>query len=414
VGAPHEGERAAPEQDGPGRGEGGVVWAAASCGGKMGAMPPSTHSRFACDERFPARQVLRLCRRAIVGQGLDLRGLRVLTEATVGYRRVAPVIAALAGADEVHAVSRDTAQAARKEAEAQTAWLATAAGVRERIHLVPTRLQAPLRTIDVVTDLPGVRPIDESIVRNLSDRAVVTLMRGVAFWQPADVDVGGCRRVGIAVAGVDEEAVGIHPYVPLATLWGLTALGVEAVGGTVMVAGAGVAYPYVVRALSQLGARVLVAAPEPAGRIVLYGGRKVGDSLAEGAVLDRLAEADALVLSPAAPGERLLGPGTALEALALAEAAPHLAVVCGATEAEGRALVEAGLRVWPAPSSGEPAALDELLPRPTIDLLVAGFKVGEVMARARRAGSSPVVAEQAAAREAKAELLPQDLGSARR
>ena len=87
-------------------------------------MPDLQHPRFACDESFPGRQVLRLARRAIERYRLDLRGLRVLTEASTGYRRATPVIAALAGADEVYAIGRDTAQAARKEAEAQTAYLA--------------------------------------------------------------------------------------------------------------------------------------------------------------------------------------------------------------------------------------------------------------------------------------------------
>ena len=91
------------------------------------------HPRFACDESFPGRQVLRLARRAIERYRLDLRGLRVLTEASVGYRRATPVIAALAGADEVYAIGRDTAQAARKEAEAQTAYLAN----RVRIRYLP-------------------------------------------------------------------------------------------------------------------------------------------------------------------------------------------------------------------------------------------------------------------------------------
>ena len=37
--------------------------------------------RFACDDRFPGRQVVRLIRRSIERHRLDLDGLRVLTEA---------------------------------------------------------------------------------------------------------------------------------------------------------------------------------------------------------------------------------------------------------------------------------------------------------------------------------------------
>ena len=51
----------------------------------------------------------------------------------------------------------------------------------------------------------------------------------------------------------------------------------------------------------------------------------------------------------------------------------------------------------------------ELLPRAVVDLHVAGLRVGEVMARARRQGSSPPAAEELAAAMAGAELLPKDL-----
>jgi hypothetical protein len=47
-------------------------------------------------------------------------------------------------------------------------------------------------------------------------------------------------------------------------------------------------------------------------------------------------------------------------------------------------------------------------------LHTAGLKVGEVMTRARRRGSSPLAAEQLAAAEAHAEQLPKDLGAPRR
>jgi len=379
----------------------------------MASMDPTDDDRFACDERFPTAQVLRLTRQAIAARRLDLSGLRVLTEAGVGYHRAAAVLAALAGAAEVYAVSRDSARTARRDAEAQTEHLARAAEVLRRVRLVPTRLHAPLAEVDVVTDLPGVRPIDESILRNLSGTAVVTLMHGVANWRPADVDIPGCRRSGIAVAGLDEEAVGLLRYAPLTVLHALGELGVEAAGGVVAVAGAGRRYPYVVRALAQLGTRVLVAAPESAGRVGLYGGEKIGDALAEPSALGRLAEADALVLAPELPEERLLGPGTPLDAGAVAQTALHLAVVCDGAEAEARALAEAGLRVWPSRRAGA-AAVDDLLPRPVIETLAAGLKVGEVMARARRAGSSAVAAEQAAAAEAHAELPPKDAAAVRR
>jgi hypothetical protein len=366
--------------------------------------------RFACDDRFPGLQIVRLIRHAIDSTRLDLKGLRVLTEASVGYRRITPVLAALADADEVFAVGRDTLATSRKDAEEQTAYFAGLAHVGARVQLLSTRLQAPLAAVDVVTDLPGVRPIDESIARNVAETAAVTLMRGTAHWRSGDVDVATCRRHGVAVAGLDEEAVGLHRYVPLAVLAALLDLGVEVAGRTVVVAGDGPSCAYVVQALARLGARVLVAAPETGGRIALYGGEKAGDALGDDAVAGRLPEADALVLCPADASERRIGSGAPTDAARLAAAAPHLAVVGVDAENDLRALGAAGLRCRPA---GGPGGVFDLLPQAVVAQHAAGLKVAEVMARARRRGSSPLAAEQLAALEAHAELLPKDLSAAR-
>lgn len=366
--------------------------------------------RFACDERFPWRRTLRLAERAITARRLDLSGLRVLTEAAVGYRRLTPVIAALAGAAEVYAVGRDSAGASRRDAEAQTGWLAGVAGVQERIRFFPTRLQAPLHTVDVITDLPGVRPVDESIVRNLTSGAVVTLMRGTAAWRTTDVDVGACRRGGIPVAGLDEDAVGLYRWTALTAVHGLLGLGIEIAGATLAVAGDGPAYAHVVRALAQLQARILVATPDNAGRVALFGGEKIGADLGDETARGRLAEAEALLVCPGEPGRRVIGPGAEIDATGLAKLAPHLAVLCLEGEIDRRGLAAAGLTVWPADG---PAAPFDLLPQAVVELHAAGLKVGEVMARARQRGSSPPVAEELAAAEAHAELLPKDLAPRR-
>lgn len=369
----------------------------------------ATPDRFACDARFPGPEAVRLMRAEIQRTRLDLKGLRVLTEAAVGFRRVTPVLAALAGADEVFAVGRDSVHSARRDAEEQTAYLAQLARVEAKVKLLSTRLQAPLANVDVVTDLPGVRPIDESIVRTLSETAAVSLMRGVAGWKAGDVDVATCRRRGIAVAGVDEEAVGLYRSYPIAVLADLFELGVDAGAATVVVAGEGPAYPYVVRALTRLGARVLVAAPESAGRIGLYGGEKAGAALGDESVLGRLAEADALVLCHGPADERWIGPGAAVDAARLAAAAPHLAVTGIDADSDLKALEAAGLRCR-AVAAADPV---EYLLRPVIALHAAGLKVAAVMTRARRRGSSPLAAEQLAVDEAHAEALPKDLAPRR-
>ncbi len=372
-------------------------------------MQPTADPRYACDDAFPGRHVLRLIRRAVERHRLDLGGLRVLTEAGVGYRRVTPVIAGLAGAAEVYAVARDSFEASRREAEEQTAYLCAVAGLGERVRFVANRLQAALGEVDIVTDLPGVRPVDEAVLRNVGESASVTLMKGISHWRAADVDAATCRRRGVAVAGVDEDGIDLYRFLPDAATWGLLQLGVTVSGAVVLVAGDGLAYTKVARGLADAGAHVLGAAPDGAGRVSLCGARKVADALPEAVGAGVLAEADALILCPSDAEARTVGPRGWIEAAALAVAAPHLAVVSLSGEPDRRGLAGAGLRSWPG--AGDPAPL-ELLPAPLIELHTAGLKVGEVMARARRRGSSSLAAEQVAAVEAHAELLPKDLTAA--
>ena len=374
-------------------------------------MQPPSDPRHACDEAFPGRHVLRLIRRAVERHRLDLGGLGVLTEAGVGYRRVTPVIAGLAGASVVYAVARDSLEAPRRAAEEQTRYLCDLAGLGERVRFVANRLQAGLGEVDVVTDLPGVRPVDEAVLRNIGEGAAVTLMKGVAHWRAADVDAATCRRRGVAVAGVDEDGVDLYRFLPDAATWGMLQLGVAVAGAVVVLAGDGPMWSKVARGLAAGGARVLAAVPDSTGRASLCGAEKVADALPEAVAAGALAEADALVLCPSDPEARTIHVRGWIEAAALAAAAPHLAVVSLSGEVDRRGLAGAGLRSWPG--AGDPAPF-EFLPAPLIELHVAGLKVGEVMARARRRGSSSLAAEQAAAVEAHAELLPKDLAAAAR
>ena len=238
-------------------------------------------------------------------------------------------------------------------------------------------------------------------------------MRGVAHWRAADVDVATCRRGGVAVAGVDEDGIDLYRYL--------------ADGGRLGPAAAGRRgrrrrrcwWPAtdprtrkVARGLAQAGARVLVAAPDGAGRISLYGGEKVGDAPRR----TRPLAAASPRPTPwcCAPPTRTRAPsGPAAGSTRPPWRRPRRTSPWSSLsgELDGRGLAGAGLRSWPG--AGDPAPL-ELLPQPLIELHTAGLKVGEVMARARRRGSSPLAAEQLAAAEAHAELLPKDLGAPRR
>ena len=155
-----------------------------------------------------------------------------------------------------------------------------------------------------------------------------------------------------------------------------------------------------------------MAAPEGAGRISLYGGEKVGDGLGDAAARGRLAEADAPRALPR-PARRAHHRPRRLDRRRPSWRPPRRISPWSslAGELDRRGLSGAGLRSWPGAGGDAPG---DLLPQPLIDLHAAGLKVGEVLTRARRRGSSPLAAEQLAAAEAHAEQFPKDLGAPRR
>ena len=369
--------------------------------------------RFACDDRFPGPQIVRLIRRAIESTRLDLKGLRVLTEASVGYRRITPVLAALAGADEVYAVGRDSAASSRKEAEEQTAYFAGLAHVGDRVTLLSTRLQAPLDTVDVVTDLPGVRPIDESILRNVADTAAVTLMRGggalargrrgrrhlpAARRRRRRPGRGGRRPLSLPAAGRARR-----PARPRRR--GRRLHRRRRRRGTRPAPTSCRRSPASARACSWRRPRRPAASASSAGR-------RPATRSADDAVAGRLPESDALVLCPA-DLRRALGRARRADR----RGAPRGGRAAPRRRRPGRRTPTCTRSAPPACAAGRPAAPDgifDLLPQAVVAQNAAGLKVGEVMTRARRRGSSPLAAEQLAAAEAHAELLPKDLGAARR
>jgi len=114
---------------------------------------------------------------------LDLRPARV-TEAAVGYRRLTPVLAALAAPTRCTpwGAQRD---ASRKEAEGADGVPRRAPRVGWRVKLLSTRCRLRSDTVDIVTDLPACA-IDESVARNVAG-APPTRYGGTAHWRPADV-----------------------------------------------------------------------------------------------------------------------------------------------------------------------------------------------------------------------------------
>jgi hypothetical protein len=149
-----------------------------------------------------------LIRRVIGEMLLDLSGVTVLTEAATGAYVVTPVIAAVAGAGSVLAVTRATRHGTIEEVVEQTRALADTFGVADRISIHPGGPSRELvASAQVVTNSGHVRPIDERMVGWMRSDAVVALM--FEAWELGlgrnDIDIDALRRRGIRFAGTNER-----------------------------------------------------------------------------------------------------------------------------------------------------------------------------------------------------------------
>jgi len=133
---------------------------------------------------------------------LNLETLTVLTEAATGAYVVTPVLAAMAGADQVFAISRDSRFGRAAEAAAETQELARKAGVDRYIQIIPCATTEVIGIAHIVTNSGHVRPIDAEKIAAMRPGAVVPLMYENWEFRSSDIDLDslpqarnpGCRH----------------------------------------------------------------------------------------------------------------------------------------------------------------------------------------------------------------------------
>lgn len=312
----------------------------------------------------PARLV-RLMADAVAACRLDLSGSVVYTEAATGPYVVTPVLAAMAGADEVIARTRSTRYGSADAVMAQTLALAERVGVTGSLRIVSERRADDVGRADIVTNSGHVRPIDAEMVGWMKPSAVVPLM--FEAWELSDergdLDLGALRARGIAVAGTNER----NPAVDVFSFLGVMAMK--------LLLDAGVA----VRST-----RVVVLCDNAFGTCVVDGLRRAGAEVVAAPLLDEIWEVpqpDALVVALQPRAGPVLG---AQEAGLLAGRWPGTVVAQVWGDLDRAALADAGVPVVPAtePAAGHMGVLPSAIgPEPVVRLQAGGLKVGEVLLR---------------------------------
>lgn len=324
---------------------------------------------------------LRLIQSAIATFELDLSGLVVLTEAATGYYMLTPLIVALAGANRVYALTRDSRYGSTEVVREQTMALADRWGVANRIEVLFSREDERLGLADIVTNLGFVRPLDAPFLRRLKRTAVIPLMFEPWEYRPEDLDLAECRRLGISVLGTNENHpdLQIFQYVGHLVLKLLFELDIEVLRAKVVVVGGG---EFGNAALNSLHAAGAIASQIRPAR---------GESLNQQPARDLLADCDAIAVVEHHSREILIGPAGQITASELRLMNPSVVLVHIAGNVDQADLEAVGVPVRPsqfAPPGYMSVATDYLGPRPLVDLHTAGLKVGEALARSRGQGLS--------------------------
>jgi hypothetical protein len=323
-------------------------------------------------------RLLTLMHDAVDRCDLGLAGATVLTEAALGPYVVTPVVAAIAGADVV-AYTKSSRYGTADEVRDQTHRLARAAGVADRLEIVVDKTAAVVGRADIVTNSGHLRPIDAEMISWMKPTAVVALRYESWEYRASDLDVGACRRHGIAVAGTNEQ----HPAIDVFSYLGAMAVR--------LLFDAGIAV---------YGCRVVVVCDNPFAPYIERGLRSAG---ADVTVVDSVTRAPHAPAWDAVLVALIPRAGAALsdDAVAhIAHHAPGAVVVQYGGDLDRDALRGAAVAFWPPsePPHGQMYAFAVIGAEPVVRLQAGGLKVGEVMWRRRAAGASADDAEVLAER----------------
>ncbi len=321
----------------------------------------------------PARLV-KLIRDAVAFFQLELSGHTVLTEAASGPYVVTPIIASMAKAKSVLALTCDSHYANAKDVIKQTRALEVLCGIEPCIEIYTKHSLYPFSQADIVTNLGFVRPIDADAVKAMKASAVVPLMCESWEFRPGDVDLSACRVKGIAVLGTNENFPGltVFDFSGILCIKMLLEIKIEIYKSKIAVISRD-KFGVVIE-------KYLKAAGVEAGKF---------ENLKCNRIKEFLKDADALVIADYTSPEVFIGNSGQMSAEELLELSPAISVLQFSGIVEVAELDRVGIPYFPSYKVGAVKmgmTLADLGPKPAIDLHTAGLKVGEIMARNRLKG----------------------------
>ena len=349
----------------------------------------------------PFSRIEKLIKKLIRDLDLDLSHLVVLTEAATGNYMFTPLVAALANAEKVIAVTEDSRYGKSKDVIKNTLLFADYLGVEGKIEIFDVLKPALIEKADIVTNLGFLRPIDKNFISCLKPTAVIPLMYETWEFREQDLDLHECWKKGVPVLGTNEEheALRIFDYVGHLCLKKLYEAEEEVFRSKIVLVGDNRFGKNIVKTLSAVGAEVLCVTKAEEEEVRQLGGTKIGCNLKESGVQDKMRSCEAIIINTYPSRDVVIGENGDISTKRLKELAPATAIIQLNGQVDRKSLDKYGFFCLPReePKVGHMGwTLADLGPKPLIALHTGGLKVGELLARARLKGLNHIEAEREA------------------
>lgn len=138
---------------------------------------------------------------------LNLNDKIVLTEAATGNYAVTPIIAALAGAKKVFALTKNSKYGTIEKVKEETFKIIKSFNdkISDKIEIITNLNSINLGSVDILTNTGFLRPINKAIIDKLSSKCVIPLMWETWEFRSSDVDLEACYNKNIKVYGTNED-----------------------------------------------------------------------------------------------------------------------------------------------------------------------------------------------------------------
>jgi hypothetical protein len=322
-------------------------------------------------------RVRKLIEDAIMFNKLNLTDLVVFTEAASKNYVVTPIIAAMAGAARVYAITSDSVYGKAKDVEEFTYNFAEFCDVRDKIKVIFEKKKEIISQANIITNLGFVRPIDKNFVEMMNEKAVLPYMCEAWEYREGDIDIKTCESKNIPVMATNENYSGLGVFTFCGNLCIKMLFELE---------------------IEVYKSKIVIVSNDKFGKVIGKHLRAIGadvyliENLKSEMNRRYLEDSDALVVADYTNNDVFVGAeGAQITAKELVKRSRKISVIQFAGDADIGELDKYNIPYFPQKRIGKfrmGMTLAELGPKPVIDLHCAGLKVGEVMAKARSRGKS--------------------------